>query len=140
MRKLLVPVALFMSCAPNTRVDAFELGSACDVGATLDSCPDMVVQPDQPGGFMLAPRAQAIVLDAPVTDLRIRTADDLVSRVYAEFAIEWCPLIEARLLQDLGRENRRELLIAHWRGATLDIAFDYSADRPVCSVVVAQRD
>ncbi len=127
------------ACGPNERVDAFELGTTCDVGESISDCAGFAPIAGTPGSYIQDVEQPLFVLGVPVSDVRLRVTDGLVTRVYAEYALDFCPIVEARLHQDLGRENRNDLTFTHWRGAAYTVDLDYPLDRAVCSVVVEER-
>ena len=141
MRNLLA-VTMFAgvaACSPNERVDTFELGAACDVGEPISECADFEPMQDSPGTYVQSAAQARTALGMPVQDVRVRVTDGLVTRVVAEFDLDFCPAVDARLHDQLGNENRVDLNLSHWRGTAFQVDLDFPVDRPICSVAVAER-
>lgn len=141
MRNLLA-VTVFAglaACSPNERVDTFQLGAACEVGEPIDECTDFEPMQDTPGTYVQAATQGRTALGLPVTDMRVRVTDGVVTRAVAEFDLDLCDAVDARLHDQLGNENRVDLSLMHWRGTAFEVDFDFPVDRPICSVAVAER-
>lgn len=141
MRNLLAITVLSAvgACAPNERVDAFQLGTSCDVGQLIADCTGYVPVPNAPGDYVPDVEEPTPLLGEPAQGIRLHVNDGLVTRVYAEFGLDRCPGVDARLHSELGHENRHDLNLTHWRGTAYAIDLGYSVDRSVCSVAIEER-